>query len=66
KPSRPRAEKGMIGSLPYLPPVAGFLMASQVVRDLSLPSTGFDLPLNQADEGKEEESSQVDQDNDWA
>lgn len=66
KPSRPRAEKGMIGSLPYLPPVAGFLMASQVVRDLSLPSTGLDLPLDQADEGKEQEGGQVDQDNDRA
>ena len=64
KPSRPRAPRGLIGSLPTLPPVAGFLMASQVVRDLSLASTGLDLPLDQADEGEDQKGGQVDQDND--
>ncbi len=66
RPLRPRAGRGVIGSMPYLPPLAGFLMASQVIRDLGLTSVGLDPLAGQTDGGKEQEGSQIDQDNDRA
>lgn len=64
EPSRPPG--GLLASMPYLPPVAGFLLASRVIRDLAGQAGGPSFSQEPAKERKDEKGQQVDHDNDGA